>query len=115
LLRRFKARLDQLLAPDRFSSLSGETRVYATRLNRLLLIIMLAWAAFAIQYSFQARYRTVGVDLAVLCGTLCVHSWFLRQTTLERMRVATHLAAVVSSVGLASAAIVSGQSAAMAT
>jgi PAS domain S-box-containing protein len=115
LLRLFKARLGQLLAPDRFSSLAGETRVYATRLNRLLLITILAWTVFAIQYYFQARYLTVGIDLAVVCGTLCVHAWFLHQTTLERMRVATHLTAVISSVGLASAAIVSGQSAAMAT
>ena len=112
---RFKAGLGQLLAPSRFSSLPAEPRVYAIRLNRLLLIIVLAWAVFALQYLMQARYLTVGIDVAVICSTLGVHAWFLRQKRLERMRAASHLAAALSCVGLASAAMISGQSAAMAT
>lgn len=111
----FRARLGQLLAPERFSALPAETRVYAKRLNRLLLITVFAWAVFALQYLFQARYLTVGIDVAVLCATLCLRAWFLHQKTLERMRVATHLTAAASSLGLASAAMISGQSAAMST
>ncbi len=112
---RFKVRVGRVFAPPRFRSLPAEVRIYATRLNRLMLITMVAWLVFAIQYQLQARYRTVAIDLIALGSTWCVHVWFVRQRTLERMRVATHLTAAFSSLGLASAAMISGQSAAMAT
>jgi PAS domain S-box-containing protein len=84
-------------------------------LNRLLLVISSAWTVFALQYGFQGRFRTVLIDVGVISSTLLVQVWFLRQATLERMRVASHLAAGLSCLGLVAAAMISGQSAAMAT
>lgn len=89
-----------------------EETSFRERLDNFLGICALAWALFALQYSFQGRWMTVSIDVVVASLTVALRSWVRLQP--EKARLAAHVNILVSIKGLVLASLISGQGNSMA-
>ncbi|MFT7622165.1 MAG: signal transduction histidine kinase [Myxococcota bacterium] len=91
----------------------GEAR--RRRLSQLSTIVALAWFCFAAQYAAQGRWVTVSLDIVVGIITGLVALWVRGPRLLWQLKLASGIVLGASALGLAIAALMSGQSRAMAT
>lgn len=85
-----------------------------TRLSWLLATVAAGWGFFALSYAPLGRWRTAALDLGLTVLHLFLRAWLLQQPSDRRATWTAHLSVAASGLGLFVAALLSGQSQAMA-
>ncbi len=88
---------------------------HALRMNALLNVIALGWAAFCVRHLLTGHYRMAAVDAIAMVLTTVCRRWAVGSGQPKLLDVGAHAAMGISTLAIISVSMLSGQDAAMAS